>query len=636
MLNSYRKSSNRLRCWLVVSTLLLASAPVNAQTPANTQAEAPASPPDPSKAPKMAETTPRDAAKKNAEQLYRGGRVFWNKGQWASALLQYEASFRAFPSWTARTGMGACLVKLQRYDEALDAFESALRDFGEVLPAKSKAATLEQVNIIRRETGALMITDAAPGALIFVDGRLRGENPLAAPVPMLVGAHWIRVYKEGFVVYEQDVTIPKGGMQTIDVKLTALPNAGRLKVGEVVGRKMEVVVDGIPVGVTPWDGPVSPGPHSVALRPVTPKNDPRRGVCDPEETAILPEDAADPTSAEMGTEPITVIVKEGQTTPLDLKAERLGAVVRIVPNPPDAEVYIDGVLVGRGPYIGRAKPGKHVVKTKANGYFEKAVEIDAKSDDETTPPLRLEKDVNAPKWAIAGRFLLEARAGVPLSPSFGSDLDALCTEFCQQGLGAGVNATFRAGYEFPNGFGLGGTLGYLQLSQSHAGFKATLGIDEGQRDMNGDVVLTNYEGRANDATLLQNFMVGAYGSYKLGSRFPIRLGLGAGFMYGNVTYSRTGTFNNQAVGPLEQSGFFPWIYIEPEARIGVRISEGWSLGVAISGLVLVAPKIPVWTRIMQVNAHGDNPDELGQFQAEKVTGGAFFSMNQGIYVQYGF
>ena len=35
------------------------------------------------------------------------------------------------------------------------------------------------------------------------------------------------------------------------------------KVGEVAGKRMEVVVDGVPVGVTPWEGPVSPGPHAV-------------------------------------------------------------------------------------------------------------------------------------------------------------------------------------------------------------------------------------------------------------------------------------------------------------------------------------------------------------------------------------
>jgi hypothetical protein len=103
-----------------------------------------------------------------------------------------------------------------------------------------------------------------------------------------------------------------------------------------------------------------------------------------------------------------------------------------------------------------------------------------------------------------------------------------------------------------------------------------------------------------------------------------------------VTYDRVGTFQDRAVGPLEQTGYFPWIYVEPEARIGIRITEGLSIGVTISGLVLIAPKVPVWTQLMQVNAHSSNPDQLGQFDSEKVTGAAFFVMNQGLYVQYGF
>lgn len=608
----------------------LASEPVD--SPETTQpVEAPQAAPSPPVDPAV-----REAAKKNADESFKAGRVLWKKGQWAGALLQYEASMRAYPSGAARNGIAACLVKLQRYDEALDAFESTVQEFGDKLPAKTKAAALEQMDLMRRETGAFVLTGAAPGALVFVDGRVRGEHPLSAPVPTMAGRHWIRVYKEGFVVYEKDINTPKGAMETLAVTLQALPNAGRLKVGEIAGRKMEVVVDGVPVGVTPWEGAVSPGPHAVSLRPLAKPPNVRNDVCDsPDSTPILP-DAADPTSAEMGTEPMTVDVKEGQTTPLDLKAERLGAVVRIVPEPPDAEVYIDGVLVGRGPYIGRAKPGKHVVKTKADGYFAEAQELEAKTGEESSPPLVLKKDVNARKWAVAGRVLLEVRGGVPLGNTFGGDLDAGCTGPCQQSLATGVNATFRAGYEFPNGVGLGAALGYFQLDQSHVGFAATIGIDEGQRDMAGNVILVNHQGRANDSTLMQNIMVGVFGSYKLNTRFPVRLGLGAGLMYGNVAYERTGTFDGRAVGPLQQTGAFPWIYIEPEARIGVQITERWSLGVAISGLVLVAPKIPVWTRLMQVNAHGDDPDQLGTFQAERVTASALFTMNQGLYLQYGF
>lgn len=327
----------------------------------------------------------------------------------------------------------------------------------------------------------------------------------------------------------------------------------------------------------------------------------------------------------MGTEPQTVEVKAGQTTPIDLKAERLEAIVRIVPNPPDAAVYIDGVFVGRGPYIGRAKPGKHLVKTQSEGYFPIANELEAKAGGEAVPALRLKKDFNAPKWAVAGRVQVEVRAGVALSPSIGGVLDGQCKDTCQQTLASGLNTTLRGGYEFPNGLSMGGTLGYVQIQQSHIGFDANLTIDN-----------VNTAGSANDSTLLQNFMIGPYIAYRLSNRFPLRLALGAGYMYANASYSREGTFDGNAVGPLRQSGGFHWLYLEPEAQFGVRISERWSAGAAISALLIFAPQIPVWQNAMQVNAHSENPDQLGAFSAEAITGKVIVAMNPSLYLQYGF
>ena len=131
-------------------------------------------------------------------------------------------------------------------------------------------------------------------------------------------------------------------------------------------------------------------------------------------------------------------------------------------------------------------------------------------------------------------------------------------------------------------------------------------------------------------------MAGAYASYRLGAGFPLRLGLGAGVLLGDITYSRVGIFEDQVTGPLKQSGFFPWVYVQPEAQIGLQITEALSVGVTISAMVLVAPKIPVWTDEMAVNVHSQDTDQLGGFTADKIMSGVLFAMNQGLYVQYGF
>lgn len=613
--------------------------------PAAAHAQPASPPPAPTtdKAAVSAPETPVDPAeqgiaKKEALVFFKEGRTLYKKGQWSTALLQYEASFRLYRSWEAKTSIGACLIKLQRYDEALDAFESALREFGDKLPAKTKSAALEQVDLTRKETGAAVITGAPQGSLVFVDGRLRGEHPLAAPSSTLGGRHFIRVYKEGFVVFEKDVDIAKGGMQTIEVKLEALAQSGVLKVGEVGGQKLEVVVDGVAVGTTPWEGPVSPGPHSVALRPISVVDDPRSGSCGVPDGKPSPAAAENTTdTSELGTEPKTVVVKEGATTTLDLKAEPLDSVVRIMPDPPDAEVYVDGVFVGRGPYVGRAKHGKHVVKTQAEGYFPITQEVEAVAGSEAIPSVDLRKDLNSPRWLEHGRFVVEVRGGVALAPTFGGDAAKGCGAECQQSLGTGGQAALRVGYEKANGLGFGLSLGFLQMDQKRLNSTTKICTEDPGTCYNLPSTAPQWQNASsNDLTHIETVSLGAYGSYRVGQRFPLRLGLGAGVLLGNMDYSRTVIFDNTAAGPLNQTGFFKWIYVEPQAQIGVKITDKLSLGLSLSAMVLIAPSVPLWTQKMLINTHGDATDKLATFEKEKLTGATFFTMTQGLYVQYGF
>lgn len=60
------------------------------------------------------------------------------------------------------------------------------------------------------------------------------------------------------------------------------------------------------------------------------------------------------------------------------------------------------------------------------------------------------------------------------------------------------------------------------------------------------------------------------------------------------------------------------------------------MGLTLSALVVIAPKVPTWTQNMLVNAHGDSVDKLATFEKQNITGSSFFAMSQGLYVQYGF
>lgn len=567
-------------------------------------------------------------AKGAAKEHLKAAKKHLDAKKYGPALAEYQAAYRISPSWGSRTAAGVCLVKLQRYDEAQETFEAAVRDFGDVMPKKAKDQALEQIGIMRTVTGAVNVTDAEVGALVVIDGRVRGEHPAPSPLSVLVGPHLVRVYKQGFGLYEANVSVEKGQVQTLAAKLTALVESktGFLRVGEAGGKKMEVVVDGVPVGMTPWEGPVSAGEHSVVLR-LPPPPPPKLGCGEP----VITED---PRAAEaeqpLASAPMSVTVKPRETTPLQLKAQVMGAVVRIAPNPATATLFVDGIQVSRGGFHGRLSPGEHVIKSTAEGYFEETQKLSVPESGETMVEVALRKDLNASIWAEPSRLLFEIGGNAPIAPSLGGDIAETCGDGCTYSPGVGGRVTIRGGYELSNRLSFGLSAGYLHMRQSTTNRGGQLSINN----------TSSRDGVANDEITMDNALVGAYAAYRVGSSFPLRVSLGAGVAVGSIADMRTGIFqytdaeNNQrvaAVGPLTQSGLFTWAFIEPELRAGLRLSESWGIGLSVSGLVLLSPTVPQWKADMKINARENN---FGQFGAETVTGGAFFAITQGLYISY--
>lgn len=563
-------------------------------------------------------------AKKAAKEKIKKAIALYNKREYSQALSAYLSAYRIYPSYGARVGAGTCLVKLQRYDEAQESYELALRDFGAMMPEATKKSALEQIDAMRTVTGSLMVTDAEIGSLVVVDGRVRGEHPLPTPMSVLEGSRLVRVYREGFELFEAGVDVKKGEGQTLSVKLKPLAQArtGILRVGEAGGRKMEIVVDGVPVGMTPWEGPVSAGEHSVVLR--APAGTPQKsGVCgDP--VLDMPPFEIDADEWELASAPTLVVVKPQEATPVQLKAEVRSSTVKIIPSAADADVYVDGAKVSRGGFDGRLPPGEHLVKVVANGYVERVEKIRVSEGEDTAIQMDIKKDYNAPRWVPPAHFMIEFGGSAPITPSLGGELAASCTEGCIRSLAVGGRVMLRAGYELGRGLGFGLTGGYLSIQQSIAGRKTILTRTDG----------TATEGIVSDALSIRGVMLGAYGGYRLGEKWPLRLGVSAGVGFGPISSVKTGLFGDVAVGPLTQSSYFAWMFVEPEMRVGVRVSEHLGLGLSVSGLMLIAPKVPQWNGDMRLDAHNDK--DLAYFKPETIMGSTMFALTEGVHVSYAF
>lgn len=551
-----------------------------------------------------AEEPAPDNRRAEAAEHFKRGKGLFHREDYAAALAEFLRSREVYPTWSATLNAAVTLKTLDRLDEALDMFEIVLNDFSDSLPPPVRAELQKQIIQLRKLTGTIAVEDAEPSAAISIDGRRRGEYPSPEPLTVLSGSHVVRIYKEGFEPFEQSLDIAPGQSVKVSARLHPLVRSGRLLVRERRGMELDVIVDGFLVGKTPWEGPVAVGPHAVMLV----------------------------GKESFGTLPSSISIKLSQRSELELAAEDLGASIRVEPTPGGASVAVDGIFVGRGVFDGRLRPGEHVIRVVADGYFDQLKKVTLSSGAREVTPVKLTRDPDSPVWAKPGRFTFDAQVGLAVVPAFGGDITSSCAAACSQAAGLGGAGLFHGGYELGSGFGFGVTAGYFSARQTTTDRPAALdivGLDAPS------------QGRVEDTIEVRGFMAGAFGALSLGERYPVRLRLGVGALLGSISDIRVGSFSTGAgaaaapytVGPVLEAPSQSWLFVSPEMRAGMRVGGGIELSVGLSALILVAPSPPTWSRDHPINAASDG---YGRFREEALTSSTVVAILPSFGVHYDF
>jgi hypothetical protein len=527
-----------------------------------------------------------------ARRHFELGVAHFDRQEWQAALVEFLSSRELAPTRGNTKNAAICLRKVGRFDEALDMFEALLGDFPDLSPADRELARRE-ISELLASVGTLELRDAPSGAHVSIDGVDRGTTPLPGPVRLAAGTHNVRVVKEGSLPFEARVDLAGRKAEIVRVRLAALTQAGRLRVTEKNGNKVEVFVDGSEAGTAPWDGALAPGVHTVSLR----------------------------GEGTLGTPPTRVKVEVGKVIALELVAVPLNSELEVSAEPASAEILVDEVLVGRGMWKGRLRSGAHRIAVRLEGHEPFARALTLADGEREVVPVVLE-----PRFSKA-RILLELEAGIPIGLLWGGDLMNACTPPCSSSLPFGVYALAHAAYRFSSGIGLGIHAGYLRMWTTLA-----------QRSESMIVVDTPYPGTVDDHLRLAGLMAGAEADYAFGARWPLTLRMAAGALLGAVTDARSGTFVDSDDSSYEVSAptQYPrasYFYLSPEVRLGYRVGEHFETSVGAKLLVLAALQRPTWDsdKLVDVGADG-----VGAFPATNLTGAVMIAVLPGIAARYAF
>ena len=539
---------------ILASALFLSSNAAVAQTPRVLE-------PLGANGPSASTSSANDAQKQDAKSHFDKGIALFEEEAWDAALTEFNQSRALYPTRSATNDAGICLRKLHRFDEAIEMFEALLK-FSSLSPDEREVAQA-QVRELSDYVGTLTLQGVEAGTRIVIDGRERGDAPIAL-LRVSAGTHVLRAERDGFAAFEAQVTIAGGKNTAVPVKLLPLLQGGRLKVEEATGRNIDVLVDGSEVGKTPWEGVLPVGPHVVTLR----------------------------GEGNLGVQPSPATVRLNASTQLTLRAELLPVRLRVQPTPLTATVILDGAPLGRGVWTGNVRRGDHVVEVWAEGYATETRRVAAEVTGENLVDVQLRRVAEQ----SSGHPFFSAEVALLLGGSLGGDLE--CNAGCSKGGASGVEVLGRGGYELPSGLAMAIDAGFLRLASSLKGRAVSL----------QPVGLAANQGSADDKLAVSGLLVGISAHIHRGEQFPLSAGLGAGMILGTLKDDRSAAAatnertKNGATIPsqsysfsLSESPAARYFYLAPELRAGLRLAKRFEISLGVRALILVAVSTPQWT-----------------------------------------
>lgn len=192
---------------------------------------------------------------------YDAAIVLFRAGDYAGALLKFQAVYDSSREAPLLWNMAACAKNLRRYVTATRMLEQYLAS--PVVSEDDKAQARALIKTMAAFVSELQVDGGPPGASVSVDGVVVGKTPVAERMVVDLGEHSVRVEASGWAPFEAKIVARGGDRVVVTAKLERVVRRGRLTV--VTDPEASIRIDGRVVGVGHWEGAVEEGAHHVEL-----------------------------------------------------------------------------------------------------------------------------------------------------------------------------------------------------------------------------------------------------------------------------------------------------------------------------------------------------------------------------------
>jgi hypothetical protein len=225
---------------------------------------------------------------REAAARYPRGVAQADSGDFLGALAQFEEAYRLAPRYQVLYNIAVAAEHLQRFGEAIAAYERYLGDGGGEVPADRQAEVNRALAELRAKVAEVTVVVPGAPAQLSLDGLAVGSSPLPGPL-LVAGGHHTIVAERGRKTVEErafEVTPGPGHEQTLtlgaperkappvdegDERLPPprvaplpppMPALALLHVRtDPSGAHLRL--DGREAGFSPWSAQVAAAPHTV-------------------------------------------------------------------------------------------------------------------------------------------------------------------------------------------------------------------------------------------------------------------------------------------------------------------------------------------------------------------------------------